>query len=76
MDFVAPIGGGVSACVSMAIDELLREAALSPNRIVDVRHEAERIRSTVAGANVLSVDDLIRMIGSKGASLGMGLEFR
>jgi hypothetical protein len=40
---------------------------------IDVRSEAERIRSTIAGASVIT-SELVSMIGHEGAKLGIGLE--
>jgi hypothetical protein len=44
--------------------------------VIDARSEADRIRSSVAGAALLSSDELTTMIGLEGAKLGIGLEFR
>ena len=34
------------------------------------------IRSTIAGASVITEEELVSMIGHEGAKLGLGLEFR
>jgi hypothetical protein len=72
----SPIGNGVSASVKKAIDDLLAQAMVSGVMVIDARSEADRIRSSVAGAAVLSSDELTTMIGLEGAKLGIGLEFR
>jgi hypothetical protein len=76
MNPFSPYQDGIGACISKAIDDVFVRATTSGVTVIDVRTEAERIRSTVAGAAVMSTDDLIRMIGSEGVRLGIGLEFR
>jgi len=71
-----PNHNGLSASVMKAIDDLFEQAAVSGVMMIDVRSEADRIRSTIAGAAVLSSDELVSMIGREGAKLGAGLMFR
>jgi hypothetical protein len=76
MASLSPFNDGVSASVKNAIDDLLAQAIASGVMVIDARSEADRIRSSVAGATLLSSDELTTMIGLEGAKLGVGLEFR
>jgi hypothetical protein len=72
----SPNNSGLSTSVTKAIQQLFEQASASGVTAIDVRSEAERIRSTIAGASVITSDELVSMIGHEGAKLGIGLEFR
>jgi rhodanese-related sulfurtransferase len=76
MGSISPTNKVVSTSVTKAVADLFAHAEAAGVTVIDVRSEAERIRSTIPGGAKLSADDLVNIIGREGARLGVGLELR